>query len=36
MPGGAVCALAPAAGNIKVPAKATNIAAVLTRMITPT
>jgi hypothetical protein len=36
VPGGAVCALVPAADNTKVPAKAANIAAVLTRIMTPT
>jgi hypothetical protein len=36
IPCGAVCALVPAAGKPKVPAKASNIAAVLIRIITPT
>jgi hypothetical protein len=36
IPGGAVCALVPAAGSRKLPAKTTNTAAVLTRIITPT
>jgi hypothetical protein len=33
IPGGAVCALVPAAGNKKVPAKAITVAAVLIRIV---
>jgi hypothetical protein len=36
IPCGTVCALVPAAGHTKAPAKATNIAAVLIRIIAPT